>query len=109
MSIRSVFDFKFPKDAQEEGLNLCQAVGHDMTSLDGYLDHEVIRDVKDPGHFMVSTHWRDKAASDAVLPVYQHDQKINRAIELIGGPPIGFVADVLPKESLTLPKTQTFA
>ena len=95
MSVRSVFEFKFPKEAQHEGLTLCQAVGQDMEELDGYLNHEVLRDVKDPGHLMVSTHWRDQAASDAVLPVYQHDPKIKRATQLIGTAPIGFVADVV--------------
>ena len=95
MSVKSVFEFKFPKEAQEEGLRLCQAVGQDMRALDGYLGHDVLRDVKDPGHVMVTTHWKDQAASDGVLPVYQHDSKIKRATDLIGTAPVGFVADVV--------------
>ena len=99
MSVKSVFEFKFPGKAQQEGLTICQAIGHDMTVLDGYLDHEVIQDTKDPGHLMVNTLWSSQAESDAVLSKYQHDEKIKRATELIGGSPVGFVGEVLAKTS----------
>ena len=99
MSVKSVFEFKFPAQATDEVGTLCQAIGHDMISLDGYLDHEVIRDAKDPGHLMVNTLWRDQAASTAVLSKYQHDEKIKRATELIGSSPVGFVGELLPKKS----------
>ena len=97
MNVKSVFEFKFPKAAQEEGLTVCKAIGHDMTEKSGYLDHEVIQDVQDPGHLMVNTLWQSQAASDAVLSTYQHDEKVKKASELIGNPPVGFVGEVLPK------------
>ena len=99
MSVKSVFEFKFPAEAADEGLVTCQAIGRDMTQLDGYLDHEVIQDTKDPGHLMVNTLWRDQAASSAVLYKYQHDEKLKRATELIGAAPAGFVGEVLPTKS----------
>ena len=97
MSVKSIFEFKFPAEAAYEGLATCQAIGRDMVPLDGYLDHEVIQDAKDPGHLMVNTLWRDQAASTAVLSKYQHDDKIKRATELIGSSPVGFVGEVLSK------------
>ena len=95
MSVKSMFDFKFSAATREEGLRLVTAVGHDMLPLDGYLDHEVIQDVKDPGHLMVNTHWSSREQADAVLGKYKDDPKIARATELLQGSPTGFVGEVL--------------
>ena len=99
MSVKSMFDFKFPEAKQEEGLAISLGIGHDMTVLDGYVDHEVIQDVKDPGHLMVNTLWASQAQSDAVLSKYQSDPKIQQATALIGGSPSGFVGTLLPKSA----------
>ncbi len=99
MSVKSVFEFKFPVKAQQEGLIICRDIGHDMTSLKGYMDHEVIQDATDPGHMMVNTLWTSEEASTAVLSKYQQDEKIKRATTLIGAPPSGFVGTVLSKNS----------
>ena len=95
MSVKSMFDFHFPAAAHEEGLRLTQAIGNDMRPLDGYLDHEVIQDVKDPGHFMVNTHWSSTEKANAVLSKYKDDPKIKRATELMGSPSPGFIGEVL--------------
>ena len=95
MTVKSMFDFKFPEAAREEGLRLTHNVGTDMVPLDGYLDHEVLQDVTDAGHFMVNTHWASAAQANAVLSKYQGDSKIKRAAELIPGGSTGFVANVL--------------
>lgn len=97
MSVKSMFEFRFPETYHQEGFTICTSIGHDMTLLEGYLDHEVIADLRDPGHFMVNTSWKNEGASTAVLSKYQNDDKIKRATELIGGAPSGFVGAVLPK------------
>lgn len=89
-----MFEFRFPASARAEGVALAEATGHDMPPLAGYQGHEVIQDVKDPGHLMVNTQWESQAAADAVLTPYQHDAKIKRATELLGAAPSGFVGDV---------------
>ena len=99
MSVKSIFEFKFPEKARQEGLTICTGIGHDMTSLAGYTDHEVIQDAKDPGHIMVNTLWISEDASTAVLSKYESDEKIKRATELIGAPPTGFVGTVLTNAS----------
>ena len=96
MSVKSMFEFKFPAAAREEGVRLAESIGGDMTSKDGYLSYEVIQDVSDPGHVMVNTMWGSRQQADAVLSAYINDSKIKRATELIGAPPTGFVGDVLP-------------
>ena len=94
MTVKSMFDFKFPAQHATEGAALAKSVGADMTSKAGYLDHEVIQDVKDFGHLMVNTHWESEDAAMAVLNPYQHDEKIKQAKKLIGSEPTGFVGEV---------------
>lgn len=95
MSVKSMFDFKFPVNVQQEGLSLCHQIGHDMVTLDGYVSHEVLQDVKDPGHIMVNTEWSSPEACTAVLSKYQHGRHVTHATALIGSEPTGFVAAVL--------------
>ena len=95
MAVKSMFEFKFPAVAREEGLRLAQAIGNDMPPLDGYLDHEVIQDVTDPGHVMVNTRWASRGQAEAVLGKYNDDPKIKTANKLIPGGPKGFVGEVL--------------
>ncbi len=96
MSVRSIFEFKFPEQASGEGLQLATAIGGDMVALEGYLGHEVIKDVTDAGHLMVSTHWRSREHADAVLAFYKNDRKIKRVTELLPDRPKGFIGNVVP-------------
>ena len=95
MSVRSIFEFRFTNTTSEEGLRLATAVGHDMEALEGYLDHEVIQDVGDPGHMMVSTRWGTRAEAAAVLSVYKDNPKIKRITEMLPDRPSGFVGEIL--------------
>ena len=99
MSVKSLFEFKFPAPAHEEGLRVAESIGGDMPSKDGYLSHEVIQDVSDAGHVMVNTLWNSRQQAESVLSVYNNDPKIKRATELIGAPPTGFIGDVLGSSS----------
>ena len=94
MTVKSMFDFKFPSQHAAEGAKIAHGVGTDMITKAGYLDHEVISDVKDSGHFMVNTHWESEDAANGVLTPYQHDDKIVQATKLIGSAPTGFVGEV---------------
>ena len=99
MNVKSLFEFKFSAAKREEGVRLAESIGGDMPSKEGYLSHEVIQDVSDPGHVMVNTLWNSREQSEAVLTVYNNDPKIKRATELLGAPPTGFVGDVLGSSS----------
>lgn len=94
MSVKSMFDFKFPAQHAAEGISLARSVGADMTEKAGYLDHELVLDVSDSGHVMVNTHWKSADVASSVLTPYQHDDKITQATKLIGSPPTGFVGNV---------------
>lgn len=94
MTVKSMFDFKFPAQHADEGVAVARSIGADMPAKPGYPDHEVILDVSDAGHVMVNTHWESAEAAMAVLDPYQHDDKVVKATELIGAPPAGFVGEV---------------
>ncbi len=95
MSVKSIFEFKFPAETRGEGLGLAKAIGNDMPVLAGYLDHEVIQDFTDAGHLMVVTRWGTRQQAEAVLGTYQNDAKIKQVTKLLPEPPNGFIGDVL--------------
>ncbi len=95
MSVKSMFEFRFPEAAREEGLRLVTKAGTDMIPLEGYLDHEVIQDFSDPGHMMVNTRWATREHATAVLAKYKDGPTIKRITELLPDRPAGFVGDVL--------------
>jgi len=96
MSVEPIFEFRFSAATREEEFHLAQAIGNDMPSTEGYLDHQVIQDVEDPGHVVVITRWGTRSQADAVLTAYNNTPKIQRATELLSGPPSGFVGNVIP-------------
>ena len=95
MTVRSIFEFKFHITDQEEGIGLAKAIGNDMPPLDGYLGHEIIRDVQDAGHLIVSTQWITAEKANAVLSTYRDDEKLKRARELLHGEPNGFIGEIM--------------
>ena len=99
MNVKSLFEFKFSAQAREEGVRIAQSIGADMPAKAGYLSHEVVQDVSDAGHVMVNTLWKSQQQAESVLSVYNNDDKIKRATELLGAPPTGFIGAVLDSAS----------
>ena len=94
MSVSSMFEFRFPAEQAEAGYEVAVSIGGDMPATAGYEGHDVIRDLTDPGHVLVITRWADKADGESVLGEYIHDPKIERATELAGGAPTGFLGSL---------------
>ena len=99
MNVKSLFEFKFSAAAREEGIGVAKGIGADMPSKEGYVSHEVIQDVTDPGHVMVNTLWSSREQAESVLTVYNNDDKIKQATKLLGAPPTGFIGGVLVSSS----------
>lgn len=95
MSVASIFDFYFPANKAEEGLAVARSIGADMPATDGYVGHDVIQDVADPGHVVVMTRWSQQSEGEAVLGKYVHNAKVAHAAELLGDAPSGFLGAVL--------------
>lgn len=95
MTVESSFDFQFPTPAQQEGLELAKAIGADMPVRAGFVEYRVLQDLTDPGHVQVTTRWDSSDSAHEVLSAYVQDSKVQRATELIGSPPTGFIGELL--------------
>lgn len=95
MTVESSFDFQFPTAAQEEGLELAKAIGADMPARAGFVEYRVLQDLTDPGHVQVTTRWDSSDSASKVLSAYVQDSKVQRATELMGSAPTGFVGELL--------------
>jgi quinol monooxygenase YgiN len=67
LSVYSIWESRYPPNAAEQGLEVTRAIWADMRSFDGYLDHEIGRDLDDHGHLFVISEWRDREAAAAAL------------------------------------------
>jgi quinol monooxygenase YgiN len=72
MSVYSIWESRFAAEAAEEGLRVTQAIWRDMRSFDGYLAHELIQDVDQPGHLFVVSRWASREAADAAMSYASH-------------------------------------
>lgn len=72
MSVYSIWESRFPADHVEEGVEVTRAIWRDMLSFDGYLAHELIQDLDQPGHLIVVSRWASREAADAALTYTSH-------------------------------------
>jgi heme-degrading monooxygenase HmoA len=94
MAVYSIWDFHYPSDNIERGLVVAQAIWADMRDCDGYLGHELVRDLDDPGHLMVVSRWSSRERADAVLAAYADHPNAREANQLVDRPRRRFVGEV---------------
>jgi heme-degrading monooxygenase HmoA len=85
MSVYSIWESHFPAGAVEEGIRVTKAIWRDMLSFDGYVSHELIQDLEQPGHVIVVSQWASHDAADAALTYASHPNA-ERANELVSEP-----------------------
>jgi heme-degrading monooxygenase HmoA len=91
MSVFSVWQSTFPEEARAEGLAVTEAIWRDMAALDGYVGHELIQDLDDPGHLLVVSRWSSRERADEVLREYAGAPNATRANALVSQPRTRFV------------------
>jgi quinol monooxygenase YgiN len=94
MPVYSIWDFHYPADSAERGLAVAQAIWADMRGYDGYLGHELVRDLDDPGHLMVVSRWSNRERADAVLVEYADNPNAQEANQLVDRPRHRFVGEI---------------
>lgn len=99
MSIYSIWESRFPAEASEEGLHITEAIWEDMPSFEGYLDHELVRDLDDPGHLLVVSRWSSRERADAVLAEYAGHPNAQRANQLVTEPRRRFVGEAITQSA----------
>lgn len=85
MSVYSIWESRFPADTAEEGLQTTKAIWRDMRTFDGYLEHELVQDLDEPGHLFVVSRWASREAADAAM-TYRSHPNARRVDELVGEP-----------------------
>ena len=85
MSVYSIWESRFPAERAEDGIQVTKAIWRDMLSFDGYLAHELVQDLDEPGHLMVVSQWANREAADAAMAYASHPNA-RRAEELVSEP-----------------------
>jgi len=85
MSVYSIWESRFPPDHLQEGVEVTRAIWRDMLSFDGYLAHELIQDLDQPGHLIVVSRWASREAADAALTYTSHPNAV-RVKQLVSEP-----------------------
>jgi heme-degrading monooxygenase HmoA len=72
MSVYSIWESWFAAEAVEEGVAATKAIWEDMLSFEGYVGHELVQDLDEPGHLFVVARWDSREAADAALSYSSH-------------------------------------
>jgi quinol monooxygenase YgiN len=100
MSVVVLWEAKFGRDHTEEGQAVIKRIWDDMSQFAGYVDHETIVDVSDPGHVVVISHWASREAADRVLAEYRNHPNAVQANRLAVEPrrrTLGVIIDTAAK------------
>ena len=65
MNVYSIWESRFSAETADDGIRVTQAIWRDMLSFDGYMEHELIQDLDQPGHLFVVSRWTSREAADA--------------------------------------------
>ncbi len=91
MSVYSIWESNFPPRDAHRGRAITEAIWRDMTHFDGYLAHELIEDLDEPGHLLVVSQWTTRRHADEVLREYSSHPNARHANELVSRPRTRFV------------------
>ncbi len=86
MPIYAIWESRFPEPKATEGRAASEAIWRDMTSFAGYLSHELLVDVDDPGHLVVVSQWASREHADSSLRLYADHPNARTANNLVAEP-----------------------
>lgn len=92
MGVYAIWESQFPPEAATEGREVTERIWADMLGFDGYLGHELLQDLDDPGHLLVVSRWDSRARADQALTQYRDNPNALEANRLVATPRRRFVA-----------------
>jgi quinol monooxygenase YgiN len=95
MPVYSVWESHLPPAQAREGRAVTEAIWRDMTQFDGYVTHELIEDLDDPGHLLVVSQWTTRERADETLRAYADHPNARHVNELVSRPRTRFVGRAL--------------
>ena len=98
MTVYAIWESHFPPEAVGEGREVTERIWEDMRNFEGYLGHELLQDLDDPGHLVLVGRWVSRERADQVLVEYAHHQNAREANRLADGARRRFVAVEMPPE-----------
>jgi heme-degrading monooxygenase HmoA len=96
MAIYSIWESYFPQQATSDGQEVTERIWEDMTGFEGYLGHDLLQDLDDPGHLLVVSRWDSRERADQVLAEYAGHPNAAGANRLADRPRRRFIAVKLP-------------
>jgi quinol monooxygenase YgiN len=96
MSVYSVWESHFRSEQARDGRAITEAIWRDMLEFDGYLAHELIEDLDNPGHLLVVSQWTNRVLADEALREYANHPNAQRANELVSCPRTRFLGHAAP-------------
>jgi len=85
MTAYTIWESTFPVDRRQEGAQVTRVIWQDMRDHDGYLGHEIVEDLDQPGHLFVVGRWDSREAADAALS-YRSSPNVRRVEALVATP-----------------------
>ena len=86
MPIYAIWESRFPAPRAAEGRAVTEAIWRDMPCFEGYLSHEVLVDIHDPGHLLVVSQWSSREHADESLRLYAEHANARVANNLVSEP-----------------------
>ena len=86
MPIYAIWESRFPAPRAATGRAVTEAIWRDMTSFEGYRNHELLVDVDDPGHLLVVSEWVSREDADESLRLYAEHPNARAANDLVAAP-----------------------
>ena len=86
MNVTVISESRFATVSADGGLEVTRKIWQDMRQFPGYVDHEIVRDLDDPGHVLVISHWSSREAVDTVKNRYGHHPNVVLAQHLATQP-----------------------
>jgi hypothetical protein len=92
MTVYSIWESQFPLQVCAEGRAVTERIWEDMRGYEGYVGHELLHDLDDPGHLLVVSRWESREHADRVLVDYAGNPNALEANRLVASPRRRFVA-----------------
>ena len=86
MNVTVISESRFAAVSADGGLEVTRKIWQDMRQFPGYVDHQIVRDLDDPGHVLVISHWSSREAVETVKNRYGHHPNVVLAQKLATEP-----------------------
>jgi quinol monooxygenase YgiN len=86
MPLYSIWESWVPAERAAEGRAVTEAIWRDMPGFEGYVSHELLVDIDDPGHLLVVSQWASQEHADESLRCYATHPNARAADNLVTEP-----------------------